>query len=147
MNWSSLLPLAGVVVGSALTLVGQALTDSRAVRRDQLAAQRSADAQDRADWLILQRQTITEIQESLELVAGTLSTVNDGVRLREAIAERAAEATSKIDGRIARLEDRQLAEDITDWLGRAHGTSEEMKESMRALLVRLGEQLRATHKP
>ncbi|MER8083832.1 hypothetical protein ABTZ57_01385 [Streptomyces sp. NPDC094048] len=147
MEWISLLPLAGVVVGSGLTLVGQGLTDRRAVRRDELAAKRSADAQDRADWLILQRQTITELQEILELVASTMVPLNSGTRLRESIAEDAAQATRRMHSRIARLEDRQLAADITAWIDGSHESARAMTAGMQALQARLGEQLRATHKP
>ncbi|MFJ2209346.1 hypothetical protein [Streptomyces microflavus] len=147
MNWSSLLPLAGVFVGSGLTLVGQGLTDRRAIRRDELTALRAAEAQDKAEWLILQRQTIVELQEMLELVANTRGDRGPRFRLRDSIAEEAASAATKLYGRIARLEDRQLAADIHAWLDATHANTEALLAGMRSLQERLGDQLRATHKP
>ncbi|WP_367572791.1 hypothetical protein [Streptomyces globisporus] len=146
MNWYSLLPLAGVFVGSGLTLVGQGLTDRRAIRRDELTALRSAQAQDRAEWLILQRQTLVELQETLELVGNTWGH-NGRNRLRESIAEEAANAVTKLYARLARLEDRQLAQDIHGWMEAQHASSAAMMSVMRSLQERLGEQLRATHNP
>lgn len=145
MNWTGLLPLAGVVVGSSLTLLGQALTDRRALRRDEIAARRQADEQRRTDWALLQRQTLLELQEHIELIAVTMLTPErPGARMRDSVADQAAAAFTTIHARLARLEDRHLAADIAAWL---HSSTprEQREEEMRHLQGRLGERLRETH--
>lgn len=142
MNWTALLPLVGVVVGSGLTLVGQALTDRRALRRDEIAAQRQADTQRRTEWLLLQRQTITELQQHIEVLI-LLESDRPGP-IRESIAEQGANAITSIHSRLARLQDRQLAADVAAWL-HSSGSHDEREAEMVRLQERLGERLRETH--
>jgi hypothetical protein len=144
MNWTSLIPLAGVALGSGLTLIGQKLTDGRAVRRDQMAARQEATQRLRTDWLILQRQTAIELQESLELIATTAQPPGPARRMRDSVADEAARAVTKMHSRLARLEDQQLVTDIRSWLDSAMHTEERLA-SMNTLQARLGAFLRTTH--
>lgn len=143
-DWTQLLPLIGVAVGSGMTLLGQSLTDARALRRDRLMAEREAALKRRADWVALERQTITELQESIEMVYMITSELGT-VRIPSQLQATASDIAVKIQSRVARLSDRELADDIITWMARTDRRSPEHLRQLRGLLERLGANLRQLH--
>lgn len=142
MEWTSIAPLVGVLVGSVLTLVGQWLTDARAVRRDRLIAEREAEQRHKTDWVLLRRETIVELQVSLELIWASYIP-SKATPPRESVAE----AFTKVLTLTSRLEEQGLADEVRLWLEEARRHNGGNRETLLKLQDRLGRLLRGTHNP
>ncbi|MCP9990032.1 hypothetical protein LUX09_05290 [Streptomyces albogriseolus] len=141
--WKTIAPLVGVVLGSLGTLLGQKLSDTRTLRRDRILAQEEAKVRQATERAALQREAIIEIQHALE---GSLAanSVPHGVRLSEQFRAAATESALHLRAHIARLEDRELAASVLEWLGE-HQNAAAARTALDALQDRLSHHLRALY--
>ncbi|MFE2377355.1 hypothetical protein [Streptomyces sp. NPDC059398] len=141
--WKTIAPLVGVILGSLGTLLGQKLSDGRTLRRDRLLAKEEAKERLAAERVTLQRETIMEIQQALEGVMAA----NVPARGRTLSPEFRAAATQSalhLHALIARLENRELATSVHEWLG-AHQNAEAARTALDALQDRLSHHLRGLY--
>ncbi|MCZ0205790.1 hypothetical protein AB0F45_20180 [Streptomyces achromogenes] len=138
--WKTIAPLVGVVLGSLGTLLGQKLSDARTLRRDRLLAQEEAKARLAAERVTLQREAIMEIQHGLEGVMAA-SELAPGQRVSSEFRAAATQAGLFLRAHIARLEDRDLATSVQEWLG-PHQNATAARTSLDSLQDRLSHQLR-----
>ncbi|RZU45585.1 hypothetical protein EV284_0224 [Streptomyces sp. BK022] len=141
--WKTIAPLVGVVLGILGTLVGQKLSDSRTLRRDRLLAQEEAKIRLAAERATLQREAIMEIQHALEgsMAANQLP---PGARMSEQFRTAATESALHLRAHIARLEDRELAASVLEWL-EPHRNAAAARAALDALQDRLSRHLRGLY--
>ncbi|MEU8347692.1 hypothetical protein AB0C74_38845 [Spirillospora sp. NPDC048832] len=141
--WKTIAPLVGVVLGSLGTLLGQKLSDARTLRRDRLVAQEEARNRLAAERVTLQREAIMAVQHALESVM-MANELAPGQRVSSEFRAAATQAGLFLQAHIARLEDRELAASVQEWLG-PHPDAAEARSSLDALQDRLSRQLRALY--
>ncbi|MEE1928162.1 hypothetical protein V1J52_08130 [Streptomyces sp. TRM 70351] len=131
------------VLGSLGTLLGQKLSDTRTLRRDRLLAQEEAKVRLAAERATLQREAIMEIQHALE---GSMAANELPHRARPSERFRATATVSALHLRahIARLEDRELAASVLEWLG-PHRDAAAARTALDALEDRLSRHLRGLY--
>ncbi|MFJ8464037.1 hypothetical protein [Streptomyces swartbergensis] len=141
--WKTIAPLVGVVLGSLGTLLGQKLSDARTLRRDRLLAQEEAKIRLAAERATLQREAIMEIQHALEgsMAANELP---PGARMSEQFRAAATESALHLRAHIARLEDRELAASVLEWL-EPHRNAAAARAALDALQDRLSRHLRGLY--
>ncbi|MCD9592328.1 hypothetical protein [Streptomyces sp. 8ZJF_21] len=142
--WKTVAPLVGVVLGSLGTLLGQKLADTRSLRRDRILAQEEAKLRLRAERITLQREAIMEIQHGLEAVMAA-NVPSRGRTLSNEFRAAATQSTLHLNAHIARLEDRELAVGVHEWLGAAHASREAARTALDDLQDRLSRHLRALY--
>ncbi|RRQ75551.1 hypothetical protein CQW39_26615 [Streptomyces griseofuscus] len=141
--WKTIAPLVGVVLGGLGTLLGQKLSDARTLRRDRLLAREDAKVRLAAERATLQREAIIEIQRAFE---GNMA-ANDlppGARLSEQFRAAATESALRLRAHIARLEDRELAAGVLEWL-EPHRNAAAARAALDALHDRLSRHLRGLY--
>lgn len=141
--WKTIAPLVGVVLGSLGTLLGQKLSDARTLRRDRLIAQEEARSRLAVERVTLQREAIMEIQHALEGVMAA-NELAPGQRASSEFRAAATQAGLFLRAHIARLEDRELAVSVQEWLG-PHTDMGAARSSLDALQDRLSRRLRALY--
>ncbi|MFE1463949.1 hypothetical protein ACFW6M_22940 [Streptomyces nigra] len=141
--WKTIAPLVGVVLGSLGTLMGQKLADTRTLRRDRILAQEEAKIRLRAERVSLQREAIIEIQHGLEAIMAA-NVPSRGRSLSTEFRAAATQSALHLNAHIARLEDRELATGVQEWLG-AHANAEAARIALDDLQDRLSRQLRALY--
>ncbi|MFF0704971.1 hypothetical protein ACFYVC_32180 [Streptomyces tendae] len=141
--WKTIAPLVGVVLGSLGTLLGQKLSDSRTLRRDRLLAKEEAKERLAAERTALQRESIMEIQHALE-ARMAVNSVPSGGRLSDQFREVSTQSALNLYAHIARLEDRELAASVQEWLG-GHPNAAAARTALDALQDRLSQHLRALY--
>ncbi|MFD3849227.1 hypothetical protein ACFWVB_25455 [Streptomyces microflavus] len=141
--WKTIAPLVGVVLGSLGTLLGQKLSDSRTLRRDRMLAKEEAKIRLAAERATLQREAIMEIQHALEssMAANELPR---GARMSDQFRAAATESALYLRAHIARLEDRELAASVLEWL-EPHQDAAAARAALDSLQQRLSTHLRGLY--
>lgn len=145
MEWSALIPVGGVVLGSILgsagTLLSQKLSDSRTLRRDRLLAQEEATERLKVERLATQRQAVIELQEALEHV---MIANHGGPHARlssDAQAVLATGPSTRTWALVARLEHREVAQQAQEWLTTAYANEGDRREALHIVQEALGRHL------
>lgn len=141
--WKTIAPLVGVALGSLGTLLGQRLADTRSLRRDRILAHVEAKLRLRAERVTLQREAIIEIQHGLEAVMAANSP-NRGRSLSNEFRAAATQSALHLNAHVARLEDRELATSVQEWLG-SHASAEAARTALDDLQDHLSRHLRALY--
>jgi hypothetical protein len=149
--WDLVSSLALVASGSLLTMLAGWLSDRRTAEREDRRAAAEAQLRSRTDWLLLQRATLTEIQDTAE-------------KLWTHTAKHAAGVGPDGDPLVpmgalirlgTRLDDRELADDVMTWFRTVRALLqvqspqpvevERTKHKHSDLQFRLGQRLRELH--
>ncbi|WP_433136421.1 hypothetical protein ACQPZ8_30005 [Actinomadura nitritigenes] len=136
-------PLGGVIVGGLLTLFGQTLSDRRTLRRDELRAKEEAAQRLALERVAIQRESIMEIQHALEGIMVAVM-MRPGQKATDELRAATTKVTLPLQAHIARLDDRELAASVQEWLNASLGP-EEARSALDVLQDRLSRRLRALY--
>lgn len=132
-------------------MLGQWMTDRRTIRRDIERARQETEVRQRADWLLLQRQSVTAIQDRIEVLWTNIAQLMAGGPGDTAEINVAYSDVYRLS---TRLDDLGLRVDLLTWLSSTRqvaatrpddATVQAVRNERLTLQTRLGDQLRSLH--